>query len=62
MHCQPPPVDTNQDVDGNQTNESVVGFNFRPTETVAYKLEYKTTKKEGSEAENFLVGSIAVGF
>ena len=47
------------------TDEYVVGLNFRPTETVVYKLEY--LKKEyrnanAQDGDNYINASVAVGF
>ena len=56
----------NTDVDNDyKTNEYVAGLNFRPTETVVYKLELQVKDYDNSEetgSDKTLVGSIAVGF
>ena len=56
----------NTDVDNDhKTYRHTIGMNFRPVETVAYKLAYQIDNKDQKNVDtstSSIVGSIAVGF
>lgn len=56
----------NTDVDNDYiTNEYVAGFNFRPMETVVYKIEYQVKDYDNTDnagSDKSIIASIAVGF